>query len=104
VRAYPSAVGLALDPGALGCGCLIADLVMPGTDAIQLLAQLQTASWRGKSILISGLLDLEWRPRAIAAGYDAVLAKPISESVLVRTLNQLLSKQAPDRAASVGDG
>jgi len=92
VRAYPSAIGLAMDPGALACGCLLADLMMPHTDAIALLAELRAASWEGKSILISGHLDARWRTRATAAGYDVVLAKPISESVLVRTVEQLLAE------------
>lgn len=92
VRAYPSAVGLATDPGALGCDCLVADLMMPKTDAIELLAQLRSASWSGRSILISGQLDTRWQARAIAAGYDVVMSKPISESILVRTVNELLPK------------
>jgi len=94
VRAYPSAVGLAMNPGALGCACLVADLMMPQTDAIELLAELRGACWTGRSILISGHLDAQWRTKAISAGYDAVLRKPISESVLVRTVEKLLPKPA----------
>lgn len=90
VRAYPSGVGLASDPGALGCAILIADLMMPQANAIDLLAALRGASWMGRSILISGNLDAGWRARAIAAGYDAILPKPISESILVRTVEELL--------------
>ena len=92
VRAYPSAVGLAMDPGALSSVILVADLMMPHTDAIELLSELRGASWAGRSILISGHLDARWRARAIAAGYDAVLPKPISKSVLVRTVEELLPK------------
>ena len=93
VRAYPSAVHLAHDPVALSCGCIIADLMMPQTDAIQLLAEFKAMAWEGISILISGFLDAQWEERARAAGFDAVLAKPISNSVLVRTIEQLLPKQ-----------
>ena len=94
VRAYPSAVGLAEDLDARKCGCIVADLMMPQVDAIQLLAEFHAAGWRGKSILISGYLDAKWEERARAAGYDAVLSKPISESVLVRTVEELLPKQS----------
>jgi len=90
VRAYPSAVGLAEEPGALGCCCLIADLMMPQTDALTLLAQFRAAGWKGKSILISGHLDKRWETKAAAAGYDAMLPKPISDSVLIRTVARLL--------------
>jgi FixJ family two-component response regulator len=94
VRAYPSAVGLAQDASALGCGCIVADLMMPQIDAIQLLEEFKAAGWNGKSILISGYLDARWEAKARAAGYDAVLPKPISDSVLVRTVQNLLPQPA----------
>lgn len=94
VRAYPSPVGLATDDEALRCRCMIADLVMPQIDAIQLLAQLQAAGWAGKSILISGFLDPGWEAKALTAGYDRVLHKPISDSVLVRTVFELMAPSA----------
>lgn len=95
VRAYPSAIGLAAEAAQSTYGCLIADLMMPEVDAIQLLAELRAAGWTGKAILISGYLDSRWEQRACAAGYDAVLSKPISESVLVRTVEELLPNIAP---------
>lgn len=93
VRAYPSAVGLAGDTVALGCACIVADLMMPQIDAIRLLAEFHAAGWKGKSILISGHLDARWETKARMAGYDAILPKPISESVLVRTIEALLPGQ-----------
>jgi CheY-like chemotaxis protein len=90
VRAHASASGLARDVQALRCDCLIADLMMPHTDALQLLRELRAAKWPGKSILISGFLDPASEKNARAVGYDAVLAKPISDSVLVRTVAELL--------------
>lgn len=92
VRSYPSAVGLAQDPAALGCGCLIADLMMPQTDALQLLAELRAARWPGRAVLISGYMDRDWEQQARAAGYDAILPKPISDSVLIRTVEALLPR------------
>jgi FixJ family two-component response regulator len=92
VRSYPAAVGLAQDPAALGCGCVVADLIMPQTDALQLLAELRAAGWIGKAILISGHLDQRWEQKAREAGYDAVLPKPISDSVLIRTVAGLLGQ------------
>ena len=99
VRAYPSSSGLAKDAGALNCSCLIADLVLPPSNAIALLKELRAASWTGKSILISGLLDPFWEAKAVAAGYDAVLHKPISNSVLIRTVTELLHKNGAQRPA-----
>ena len=92
VRAYPSAVGLANDPAALACSCLLADLIMPQTDAVELLTDLRAAGWGGRSILISGFLD-DWREDlARAAGYEVVLPKPISQSVLLRTIEELMPR------------
>jgi CheY-like chemotaxis protein len=90
VRAHASGLGLAQDLGARGCDCLIADLMMPQVDAIQLLAELRAAGWNGKSVLISGHLDTRWENRAREGGYDLVLPKPLSDSVLVRTIEALL--------------
>lgn len=96
VRSYASAVGLASDAEALRAQCMIADLVMPQTDAIQLLAEMRAAGWTGRSVLISGHLDGGWEARAHAAGYDQVLPKPISDSVLVRTVSELMTTPAID--------
>lgn len=90
VRAYPSAVGLAQAQGPRCCHCIIADLMMPQTDALQLLAELHAEGWTGKSFLISGYLDSGWETKARAAGFDAILPKPLSDSVLIRTLEDLL--------------
>ena len=90
VKAHPSAVGLARDVAALGCGCIVADLMMPQVEALQMLAEFREAGWNGKAILISGFLDSRWEEKGRAAGFDVVLPKPISESVLVRTVEELL--------------
>ena len=74
--------------------CWREDLMMPQIDAIQQLAQLQAAGWAGKTILISGFLDPGWETKALAAGYDRVLHKPISDSVLVRTVSELMAPSA----------
>ena len=95
VNAYPSAAGLRGDPRALNCAFLISDLFMSPTNAIQLLDELRGAGWRGRSILISGFLDTVWEARGLAAGYDRILHKPISDTVLVRTLEELAALPEP---------
>jgi len=92
VRAYPSGVRLASDPAALACCCLLADLMMPQTDAVELLTELRAAGWNGRSILISGFLDDRREAFARAAGYEIVLPKPISQSVLIRTIEELMPR------------
>lgn len=91
VRAYGSAHGLADDAQARSCEALVADLMMPQTDALQLLSELRAHGWHGKAVLISGFFDAAWEAKASAAGFDAMLGKPISDSVLVRTVEALLA-------------
>lgn len=92
VRAYPYAVGLASDPAALECCCLLADLMMPQTDAVELLTELRATGWDGKAILMSGFLDDQREALARLAGYEVILPKPISQSVLLRTVEELLPR------------
>lgn len=90
VRAYPSAAGLACDPEALRTQCLVADLVLGDSDALDLLTQLRGVGWTGHAVLISGHLTDEWRARALEIGFDAVLGKPIGETVLATVVARLV--------------
>jgi CheY-like chemotaxis protein len=94
VVSHSSAVGLAQNPNAMAADCMIADLVMPQAGACELLAEMRNAGWRGKSILISGYPEEDWRDRARATGFDAWLTKPIANSILVRTVTRLLGERA----------
>jgi two-component system, LuxR family, response regulator FixJ len=91
VRAYPSAVGLASDPEALRADCLVADLVMPGKDAIELLTRMRAAGWSGPAILISGYLTPEAEEAARAIGFAQILAKPIADTALTRAVADVLA-------------
>ncbi len=90
VRAYRTGSGLATDPEALRAACLVADLIIPDLDGLNLLQGLREAGWSGSAILISGHLTDEWASRARALGFDAVLQKPIGETVLVSWIARLL--------------
>ena len=95
VRAYRSAVGLAEDPEALRAACLVADLVMPEMDAVELLHSLRAAAWTGPAILVSGFLDERQTARARNNGFEVVLGKPLAESALIRSIAQLIGGSAP---------
>jgi FixJ family two-component response regulator len=95
VRAYPSAIGLATDQEALAADCLIADLVMPNMDGIELLRSLYRVGWKGPAILISGHLTDEWERRASEQGYDAIFGKPLAEAALIGCVSRLLVARRP---------
>ena len=92
VRAYPDARGLASDAEALRAECLIADLMLGDGDALDLLHELREAGWDGGAILISGRLTDEWAARAREVGFDAVLPKPIGETVLAGWVARLVAE------------
>lgn len=99
VMSHAHAVGLAANPKALRASYLIADLAMPQMNAIELREDLGAAGWAGKSILISGFLNQAWIGRAQAAGFDAILSKPINDSVLLRTVQTLQAAAAGPMAS-----
>lgn len=91
VRAHASLDGLAESPEALAASCLVADLMLGDGDGdgVRLLRNLRDAGWSGRALLISGRLTEDWIDRALAGGFDEVLAKPVPERQLVATVNRL---------------
>jgi CheY-like chemotaxis protein len=90
VRAYSSPLGLAADAEALRADCLVADLMMPDRDAVDLLADLRAAGWTGPAVLISGYLTPEREARARAAGFQTVLPKPLADLTIADAVGRLL--------------
>jgi len=91
VRSYSTSIGLEQDPEALASACLVADLVLPDRNAIDLLTSLRSQGWDGVAVLVSGQLTPELTAQAHAVGYDAVFPKPLHDAVLVREVASLLS-------------
>lgn len=89
MRSYARATGLDLDPAALCADLLIADLVLPDSDAFKLLRSLRNVGWSGEALLISGYLRPEHIRMAITAGFAGVLAKPFRDADLTRALADL---------------
>ena len=99
VRSYPGSGGLAREPEALSAACLVADLIVPDGNAIELLGELRRAGWPGVAILISGNLTPEWTRQAREAGYASIIPKPIGENVLVNVIAELLGAGAGPNAS-----
>lgn len=90
VRAYGSGTGLPSDEEALKADCLVADLILPGTNAIQLLAGLRQAGWEGSAVLFSGQLNETWRSEARNVGFNAIFEKPLPTGALLHAVGRLL--------------
>lgn len=90
VRAYGDVKGLTRDSEAMQASCLVADLILRESDAIDLLADMRAAGWAGPAVLISGHLSDKWRSEAIRAGFDTVLEKPVSGVPLLKEIDRLI--------------
>jgi FixJ family two-component response regulator len=66
-----------------GCGCVVADIYMPGITGIDLAKQIALAADGPKIILITGHLEETWRARALNAGAAGFLRKPIESKSLL---------------------
>ena len=68
---------------------LVSDLAMPGGDGLELLHLIRRRDPQGqnlRSVLLTAYAGEDERRRALAAGYDVHLAKPVSPSDLVAAL------------------
>lgn len=65
---------------------MLLDLMMPGLDGFALLPQLQPMFPQATAIAMSGLCPVEVVQRAIAVGFQQVLAKPFTTQELLQTL------------------
>ena len=66
-----------------GCGCVVADIHMPGLTGIDLAKRIALAADGPKVILITGHPEETWRARALSAGAAGFLRKPIESKSLL---------------------
>jgi FixJ family two-component response regulator len=90
VRAYASGVALLVDPAASDAACFIADYRMAELDGIEILSELRRRKWHGPAVLITAFTSTELNRRAIAAGFDTVIAKPFLDHFLVDVIGRLV--------------
>ena len=65
---------------------LVSDYFLEDGDGIALLQSLRGAGWRGRAVLITGEPTPQLIDRALAAGFHAVLRKPLARHELVDAL------------------
>lgn len=72
---------------------LVTDFRLPGASGIALLAELKSMSCRTPAILITAYDDSEVRQEAFAAGFVAVLPKPVDIEMLLTFIDQSLENR-----------
>ena len=70
---------------------ILLDIGLPGMDGYQVIQQLRTAGFSGHAIALSGYGQPEDKQKAIRAGFDAHLVKPVEFDELERALRALRS-------------
>jgi signal transduction histidine kinase/ActR/RegA family two-component response regulator len=82
---------------------VLADIGLPGRDGCELIAEIRDLpaphANRLRAVAVTAYAGDHHRARAIAAGYDAYLTKPIDPAVLARTISALLARRAKEPAA-----
>jgi RNA polymerase sigma factor (sigma-70 family) len=79
-------------------GCLLLDLMLPGTDGLQLQQRLQSARREIPIIFISGHGDIPASVSAMKAGAVDFLPKPIKDDDLLRAVGEAIRRDARERA------
>lgn len=82
----------------LGLECLeqgpfdvvIADLAIPGEDGYMFIDQMRRAGYRIPAVALTAYSDAEHRDKALAAGFDAFISKPVTTDVLLPLVTSLL--------------
>lgn len=86
VRSFAAAGTIIADTRLGDDDVLIADYRLPDGDGFGVLRSLRRNGWHGKAILITAHANDVCRDDAVAAGFDAVLAKPLRQHELIAAL------------------
>ncbi|MFM0475717.1 ATP-binding response regulator [Paraburkholderia strydomiana] len=69
---------------------IVSDISMPGEDGYQFIAALRAAGCRTPAIAVTAFAQDEDRERALDAGFDSYVSKPVAPETLVRMLDELV--------------
>jgi two-component system, LuxR family, response regulator FixJ len=85
-------------------GCVVADVLMPGTDGIELVNELQRRELELPVVLISGHADVPMAVAAIKAGAEDFIEKPVDDVKLVAAINRALARKLAREDQRKSDG
>jgi len=86
VKAFSAAEAAIADPASRDAAILIADYRLRDSDGVRLLTALRQRGWHGRAILVTGFGSKEIDRAAHAAGFEAVIAKPMRHQELLAAL------------------
>ncbi|OWK28514.1 response regulator [Sphingomonas mucosissima] len=86
VRAYAAAATLLGDQSLDDARLLVADYRLPDSDGVQLLTTMRQRGWHGRAIMMTGHGTEQLEGAARAAGFAAVMGKPLQHQQLLLAL------------------
>jgi len=86
VAIYESATQLLEKPPSAGPGCILLDIQMPGLDGLQLQDRLGEMGNMLPIVFVTGCGDIPMSVRAIKAGAEEFLCKPVSKERLLQAI------------------
>jgi FixJ family two-component response regulator len=92
VRAFPTASHALGDPSTVQAEVLVVDYRLPDSDGVNLLSELKQRGWVGSAILVTGFPSAQLAANAEAAGFRAVLEKPVPEHRLMAAIGAQLPR------------
>jgi FixJ family two-component response regulator len=98
VSDYESATSFLRSIGDAKPGCLLLDVRMPSLDGLQLQTELAKLSHSWPIIFMTGHGDIPTSVRAIKAGAEDFLSKPVSKETLLEAIQRALVRYAGIRA------
>ena len=83
----------------LGPDVVLLDIGLPGMDGYEVLGRLrqEPAARQARIIALTGYAQEEERQRALEAGFDGLLAKPVDRAALASLLGEIRTRLAFDR-------
>jgi RNA polymerase sigma factor (sigma-70 family) len=98
VETYPSAQHL-LDrlPNESGLGCILLDVRIPGLSGPELQSRLSELGSTLPIVFLTGYADVPTTVRAIKAGADDFLTKPVTSDQLLRAIQRAMAHQEATR-------
>jgi FixJ family two-component response regulator len=99
VEAFESAETFLARPGTRLGGCLVLDVTLPGLDGLELQHRLAEERQGLPIVFVTGYGDIPMSVRAIKAGANDFLTKPVAADALVAAVRSALVQDATARQA-----
>ena len=95
---YDSADRFLDSPVADGAGCILLDVRMPGITGLQLQQRLVELRRELPIVFVSGHGDVPMTVRAMKAGAEDFLTKPVDSDALLQAVSRAIERQRSERA------